>query len=79
MPLILRIAEQANDDQAEIWRYIADDNELAADRLIDRIVEVFALLLDMPGTGRARTELGADLHSYTVPHTSSFTGSRKRI
>ncbi|MEO7716718.1 MAG: type II toxin-antitoxin system RelE/ParE family toxin [Capsulimonas sp.] len=66
MTLVLRIAEAAKEDQAEIWRYIAADNELAADRMIDLFVDAFTLLIAMPGVGRMRGELGDGLYSYTV-------------
>lgn len=35
-------------DLIEIWQFIADDNETAADRFLDRIEEALAILGDNP-------------------------------
>ena len=43
MPRILRTPE-AKIDAAEIWCYIAEDNEAAADKLIDQIEDRLAML-----------------------------------
>jgi toxin ParE1/3/4 len=57
---------QAEDDLVAVWSYIADDNEAAADRLLDRIAEVARKLAAHPEAGRARPELAADLRSFVV-------------
>ena len=43
MPRILRTPE-AKIDAADIWCYIAEDDEAAADRLIDQIEDRLAML-----------------------------------
>jgi toxin ParE1/3/4 len=53
-------------DLIEIWQFIADDNETAADRLLDRMDEALAMLGDNPHAGRARPELAVDLRSFPI-------------
>ncbi|KQS99189.1 MULTISPECIES: type II toxin-antitoxin system RelE/ParE family toxin [unclassified Rhizobium] len=55
MVLDLRRSPRAKADLIDIWRYIARDNDAAADRLSDR-----------PEAGRPRPELHADLRSFPV-------------
>lgn len=56
---------QAEADLIQIWRYIADDNEAAADRLLDRFAEVAQKLAAHPEAGR-RPELAEGLRSFVV-------------
>jgi toxin ParE1/3/4 len=53
-------------DLIEIWQFIADDNEPAADRFLDRIDQALVMLRDNPQAGRARPELTADIRSFAV-------------
>ena len=57
---------QAEDDLVAIWNYIADDNEAAADRLLDRIAGVALKLAAHPEAGRARPELASGLRSFVL-------------
>lgn len=52
-----RLTPRAEDDLRDIWRTIALDNEPAADRLIRRIMDKFALAADQPGMGAPRPEI----------------------
>jgi toxin ParE1/3/4 len=45
-------------DLRSIWHYVARDTEVAADRLIRRLADVFARLAQNPHLGRSRLELG---------------------
>ncbi len=56
----------ARQDLLEIWAYIADDSEAAADRILDRIDAAVRGIADHPAMGRARPELGAGLRSFPV-------------
>lgn len=56
----------ALEDLVEVWRYIADDNETAADGVLDRIYRVLDMLSDRPEAGRARPELADSLRSFPV-------------
>lgn len=60
----LRIADQAKADLMDIWSYIAQDNEQAADILSDRIADKFEQLLTLPGMGRERRDIGPGLRSF---------------
>ena len=69
----------AREDLTEIWSYIAEDNEGAADGVLDRIDEVLSMLADNPRAGRSRTELSRGLRSFPVGndvpyYTSADTG-----
>ena len=57
---------QASLDLIEIWGFIAEDNEAAADRMLDRIEEVLRMLRDRPLAGRARPELAPKLRSFPI-------------
>lgn len=57
---------RARQDLIEIWTYIADDNEAAADGVLDRIDGVLVMLADNPLIGRERPELAASLRSFPV-------------
>jgi len=53
----LRVSDQAKIDLLEIWRYIAEDDLRAADRMIEKFVDAYPLLLSMPFIGRSCNEL----------------------
>jgi plasmid stabilization system protein ParE len=46
--MVFRLTRKARRDVLEIWRYIAQDSEAAADRFIDRMIHQFRLLGEMP-------------------------------
>jgi len=50
----------------EIWSYIAEDNEAAADRLIDLLVASFRILGQNPRLGRGRDDLRQGARSFVV-------------
>ena len=52
MPLVKR-TQLANDDAISIWTYIAQENEVAADKVIDQIDERIKSLSLMPLSGVA--------------------------
>ncbi|PPQ33205.1 plasmid stabilization protein [Rhodoblastus sphagnicola] len=53
-------------DLIDIWQFIADDNERAADGLLDKIEVALTMLRDNPLAGRARPELATALRSFPV-------------
>jgi len=57
---------QARLDLIEIWNFIADDNERAADRMLDRIDKTLNMLRDRPQVGRQRPELASELRSFPI-------------
>ena len=58
-----QLSPEAKDDLAEIFAYIALDNESAAAGLIERFLDMFRKLVQFPGLGRARPEIGENLRS----------------
>lgn len=65
MSKILR-KPQAEADLVEIWVYIAEDNLIAADSLLDLIDEKLKTLADTPLMGRARDEILSGILSFAV-------------
>lgn len=65
MPVVL-LTSQAERDRLEIILTIAEDNPLAADRLLDAIDEKCRLLARTPELGRKRFELAAGLRSLAI-------------
>jgi toxin ParE1/3/4 len=61
-----RLSSRARRDLIEIWRYIANENESAADRFIDFITRRFKLLGENPYAGRSRDELRPGYRSFPV-------------
>ncbi|MBV9559279.1 MAG: type II toxin-antitoxin system RelE/ParE family toxin [Bradyrhizobium sp.] len=57
---------QAEADLDLIWSYIAAESVLAANRLMDRIGDVFEMLTDNPFAGRQRSELRTSLRSFAA-------------
>ena len=55
---------RAEQDLAEIWFYIALDNVVAADNLLDDIDSSCQLLAMQPQAGRLRPELAPELRSF---------------
>ncbi len=56
----------ARADLDGIWDHIAADNPTAADRLLERFRETFAILARHPSMGQARDELRPGLRSFSV-------------
>lgn len=61
MKLIL--SQRAKEDLLETWEYIAEHDEVAADRYIDHLRERALELLDFSELGRLRVEIAPDLRS----------------
>ena len=55
-----RLARRARADVLDTWRYIAADNDSAADRFIDLLTRRFALLGDNLYAGTRETICGPD-------------------
>jgi len=65
MPVISK-RPRAQSDLAEIWDYIADDSEPAADEFIDTLDQKFQVLAARPLAGRVRDELAEGIRSFPV-------------
>lgn len=66
MPNRFRKLPRADLDLDSIWNFIAADDIQAADRQINRIGEVFQMLVGNPLAGRERPELRKDLRSFPI-------------
>ena len=62
----------ARQDLLDLWDYIAEKDETAADGVLDRIEDVLAMLADNPEAGRLRAELSDDLRSFPVGSSVLF-------
>ncbi len=62
---LVRFTEAAADDLEEIYKFIAEDNLPAADRMIMQLQKRWRLLAQTPGSGRKREEFQLDLRSST--------------
>ena len=61
-----RLSAKARADD-EIWLYVAERDGLeAADRLIDRLVEIFPLLAAYPAMGKPREDVHPDARVFPV-------------
>lgn len=52
-----RLSARARRDLLAIWGHIAQDNEAAADKLIDALTQRFQLLAEHPEAGRSRDDV----------------------
>ncbi len=59
-------------DLLDLWDYIADENEIAADGVLDRIEAVLEMLADNPEAGRLRPELYHSLRSFPAGSSLLF-------
>lgn len=62
----LHRTRRAEEDLIEIWAFIAQDDMVAADRLLDRIDEACRNLAENPHMGPARPDLRSDLRYFSV-------------
>ena len=56
----------SEEDLIDIWLYVAEDQPVNADRLLDRLQEVMIKLAEMSKMGVDRSELIEGLRSYPV-------------
>ncbi|GAA6621424.1 type II toxin-antitoxin system RelE/ParE family toxin [Scytonema sp. NUACC26] len=57
---------EAEVDLIDIWDYIGQNNEVAADRVLNEIDRKLKLLSNSPYIGRERIDLGNNLRSFPV-------------
>lgn len=61
-----RVSEEADGDLINIWLYISENSQEAADRTIDELVKRFEMLAQFPEAGRDRDELAPAIKSFPV-------------
>ena len=60
------VSDLAREDLKAVWRLIASDDPLTADRFLDLIYDKLELLSSSPRLGRSRDELAVDLRSFPL-------------
>lgn len=68
----LRVTNEAKADLIEIWLYVSQNNESAADVLINKITGKFNELLANPGMGRERIDIAPLVRSFPVSNYLIF-------
>jgi toxin ParE1/3/4 len=62
----IRITPLADRDLVEIWYFIAQEDRVAADRLLDLLEGKYKLLADNPQMGPARPDIAKELRYHPV-------------
>jgi len=77
----LVITDSAQADLLDAWIYVAQDNQRAADRLLETIEREAQLLLQQPLMGRARPELGNSVRSWpsATPYILFYTTDTEEL
>ena len=63
---IFQKTAQAEEDLIDIWLYIAQDNPVAADHLLDTFEEKGWMLADHPALGQERSDIAEDFRYLPV-------------
>ena len=63
----MTLTQSAQTDLLEAWLYIAEENQQAADRMLDAIEKEARTLLLQPLMGRAPPELADRVRSWPTP------------
>jgi toxin ParE1/3/4 len=72
MTLAIKRSAKAQADLLEIWLYIADRDERAADRVLDEIERVWRLIATHPKMGRERPDILPGTRSFGVMSWTIF-------
>ena len=64
--LKLEVSIEAENDLLNLWLYIAQDQPTNADKYLEKLERSALKLAEIPGLGRARTELAEGLKSFPV-------------
>ncbi|MCC6797427.1 MAG: type II toxin-antitoxin system RelE/ParE family toxin [Candidatus Hydrogenedentes bacterium] len=68
----LRFSRKAGRDLKVIYKYIAQDNVTAADRVLEEIQQACGHILELPKLGRARPDAGQNLRYFPVSDYNIF-------
>lgn len=61
-----KISQLAEQDLEDIWIYLAQNNQIAADKQIANILNRLPMLAQFPDMGQVRDDLGERLRSFPV-------------
>ena len=73
-----RLSQQAEKDLEDIWIYLGEKDEIAADRQLARLLDRFPMLVQFPNMGRQRNELLTGLRSFPVKPYINFLHNSRR-
>jgi toxin ParE1/3/4 len=69
-----KISQLAQQDLEDTWVYLAQNNQIAADKQIANILNRLPMLAQFPDIGQMRDELGEKLRSFPVkPYIVFYT------
>ncbi|GET39381.1 type II toxin-antitoxin system RelE/ParE family toxin [Microseira wollei] len=75
-----RLSQQAEQDLEDLWVYLAQQDKIAADRQVARLLDRFPMLAQFPNMGRQRNELFTGLRSFPVkPYIIFYTILPERV
>lgn len=75
-----RLSQRAEQDLEDIWVYVAQSNEVAADIQIAKLLDKLPMLAKFPTIGTQRDELFAGLRSFPVkPYVIFYSYTRDFI
>jgi toxin ParE1/3/4 len=61
-----RLSKEAEQDLEDLWVYLAERNDLAADRQVAKLLDRFPMLAQFPTMGISRDQLLLGLRSFPV-------------
>jgi toxin ParE1/3/4 len=61
-----KISQLAEQDLEDIWVYLAQNNQIAADKQIANILNRLPMLAQFPDMGQIRDDLGEKLRSFPI-------------
>jgi toxin ParE1/3/4 len=67
-----RLSQRAEQDLENIWIYVAQKNEVAADLLLAKLLDQFPMLAQFPEMGYARNELMLGIRCFPVKPDNIF-------
>jgi toxin ParE1/3/4 len=69
-----RLSSQAEQDLEDIWTYLAEQDQIAADKQISQILNRFPMLAQFTDMGKKRNDLMKELRSFPVkPYLVFYT------
>lgn len=77
----IRMSRSARRDVNAAWHWIAESNRVSANRMLDRLQELYRLLIDHPEVGRPRPDLNGAVRSipadpYVIYYSADLNGIR---
>jgi toxin ParE1/3/4 len=75
-----KLSRQAEQDLEDIWVYLADQDDIRADKQVAQILNRLPMLAQYPDMGKSRDDLAPNLRSFpSKPYIVFYTKSQDRI